>query len=79
LAPDLPLHANVPQTDSRHDNSAQTVCLLQGAAQHSHLTAIDLQEIPFPGTGSAGCLARAVVIFSAYRPAPFSQRAPPAI
>jgi hypothetical protein len=77
--PDAPRHANTPNDDAHHDNSAQTVCLLQASAQHSHLTSIDLHEIPFTGTGSAGDPARAGAAFSIYCPAPFSQRAPPAI
>ena len=42
-----PLHADAPHDDQNHDRTAQTVCLLQSAAQHSHLSTAEPVSIVF--------------------------------
>ncbi len=75
--PDIPLRANSPHDDAHHDKSAQTVCLLQAAAQHSHLSAPLFIDVVFL---SAEPEKQPEVTFhrlSLFNPSPFSQRAPP--
>jgi hypothetical protein len=74
-----PIHANTPNDDAHHDNSAQTVCLLQVAAQHSQLSSVQLLEILFLGIEIERRVSPPAAAFSIYNPSPFSQRAPPAI
>jgi hypothetical protein len=74
-----PLRANSPHDDAHHDNSAQTVCLLQSATQHSHLSAAELVEISFRGIESQERPDPSSLGFSTFNPSPFSQRAPPIV
>jgi hypothetical protein len=77
--PDGPLHANTPNDDAHHDNSAQTVCLLQSAAQHSHLSAAQLVGISFLGIESQERADSSFLGLSTFNASPFSQRAPPKV
>ena len=74
---DAPLEANAPYDDAHHDNSAQTVCLLQSAAQHSHLSAVQLEQVAFLLIESRGGIEGSSLAFSVFNSSPFSQRAPP--
>jgi hypothetical protein len=76
---DAPLQANTPHDEAHHDKSAQTICLLQAAAQLSHVSSFELLEIPCFGMENERRASRPVATFSLHNPSPFSQRAPPAI
>jgi hypothetical protein len=78
-ASEVPRAANDPHDDAHHDNSAQTVCLLQSAAQHSYLFAVQLLDISFRGHESQERPDPSLLTFSTFNPAPFSQRAPPKV
>ena len=72
-----PLHANAPEDDAHHDNSAQTVCLLQSAAQHSHFSTSQSVIVAFLRSESEERTEVILHRLSLFNPAPFSQRAPP--
>ena len=74
-----PLHANTPHNNAHHDGTAHTVCLLQGAAQHAHLSDAQLAEIAFLGIESKKRSTVLLLGFSLFNPSPFSQRAPPKV
>jgi len=74
-----PLYADAPHDDQNHDGTAQTVCLLQGAAQHSHLSAAQPVSIIFLKVEFEKRLDRLPLLLSPFNPSPFSQRAPPTI
>ena len=42
-----PAHAGTTHDDQNHDGTAQTVCVLQSAAQHAHFSTAPLLEIAF--------------------------------
>lgn len=75
----IPLSANPPRDDGHHDTSAQTVCLLQSAAQHSHIARAQLVPIPFFRPESQERTDHSLLGFSTFNPSPFSQRAPPKV
>jgi hypothetical protein len=72
-----PLHANAPKRDAHHDNSAQTDCIVQAAAQHGQFAPVQNVEIAFLKSQFDLRFAAQSVAFTAFDPAPFSQRAPP--
>jgi hypothetical protein len=72
-----PLHANAPKRDAHHDRSARTDCIVQTAAQHAQLAPVESAQIAFLAYKSALRLAAQPIEFTAFDPAPFSQRAPP--
>jgi hypothetical protein len=74
--PAEPLHANAPKRDAHHDNSARSDCMVQAAAQQAQLAPADSAPIGFPGSYFDLRCAVQFVAFSAFDPAPFSQRAP---
>ena len=74
-----PLHADAPHDDQNHDRTAQTVCLLQSAAQHSHLSTAEPASMVFLKVEFEESWARLPSSFSPLDPSPFSQRAPPRI
>ena len=74
-----PLHADAPHDDQNHDGTAQTVCLLQSAAQHSHLSTAQAVSIVFLKVEFEEQLYRLPLWLSPFNPSPFSQRAPPTI
>jgi hypothetical protein len=76
---DTPLQANTPHDDAHHDNSAQTVCLLQSAAQHSHLSTAQSVSIIFLKVEFEERLDLLPLLLSPFNPSPFSQRAPPKV
>jgi hypothetical protein len=72
---DEPLHADAPHNDQNHDPTAQTVCVLQSAAQHSHLSSAQLVEIALHSIESEGRYDDPSFRFSSFSLSPFSQRA----
>jgi hypothetical protein len=74
-----PLHADTPHDDQNHDGTAQTVCLLQGAAQHSHLSTVQLAKVAFLYIESEEWSEGQSPRLSPFNPSPFSQRAPPKV
>ena len=74
-----PARAGSTHKDQNHDGSAQTVCLLQSAAQHSHLSNAQLLEIAFLSIESEERPDGPSPRFSPFNPSPFSQRAPPTL
>jgi hypothetical protein len=74
-----PSHADAPHDDQNHDRTAQTACLLQSAAQHSHLSSAQLVEIAFLSIESEGRPDDPSFWISSFNPSPFSQRAPPKV
>ena len=74
-----PLHADAPHDDQNHDPTAQTVCLLQSAAQHSHLSTAPLLEIAFLNVDFGQQSTPSSLPLSPFNPSPFSQRAPPKV
>ena len=74
-----PLHADAPHDDQNHEGTAQTVCLLQSAAQHSHLSTAQPVSIVFLKVEFKEQLYRLPLRLSPFNPSPFSQRAPPTI
>jgi hypothetical protein len=74
-----PLHADAPKRDAHHDNSAQSDCVMQAAAQHAHALVIHGLETGCVGVESAGHSNHRRIWLINYNPAPFSQRAPPRI
>jgi hypothetical protein len=72
-----PAHAGTTHDDQNHNGTAQTVCLLQSAAQHSHLSSAQLVEIAFLSIESEERPDRPSSRLSPFNPSPFSQRAPP--
>ena len=75
-----PLHADAPHDDQNHDGTAQTVCLLQSAAQHSHFSTAQPVSIVFLKVEFKEQLYRLRPFrLSPFNPSPFSQRAPPTI
>jgi hypothetical protein len=76
---ETPLQANTPHDDAHHNNSAQTLCLLQSAAQHSHLSTSQPVSILFLSVEFEERLDRLPFLLSPFNPSPFSQRAPPTI
>jgi hypothetical protein len=75
----VPLNANTPNDDARHDNSSQTICLLHNAAQHSHISTAHLLEISFLGFESQPRADPPFLSLSTFNLSPFSQRAPPKV
>jgi hypothetical protein len=74
-----PLHADAPHDDQNHDRTAQTVCLLQSAAQHSHFSTASLLEIAFLKVEFGEQPIPSSLPLLHFNPSPFSQRAPPTI
>jgi hypothetical protein len=74
-----PAHAGTTHDDQNHDGTAQTVCVLQSAAQHSHLFNAQLVEIAFLGIETEEHPDRSAFRLSPFNPSPFSQRAPPKV
>jgi hypothetical protein len=74
-----PLHADTTHDDQNHDGTTQTICLLQGAAQHSHLSAAQPVSIIFLKVEFEERLDRLLLLLSPFNPSPFSQRAPPKV
>jgi hypothetical protein len=72
-----PARAGTTHNDKNHDGNAQTVCLLQSAAQHSHLSDAQLVEIAFLSIESEERPDGPSSRLSPFNPSPFSQRAPP--
>jgi hypothetical protein len=75
----IPLRANTPYDDGHHDNSPQTVCLLQSASQQSHIAAAQLVDISFLDLESEERTDPPFLAASTFNPSPCSQRAPPKI
>ena len=74
-----PAHAGATHDDQNHDGTAQTVCLLQNAGQHSHLSNAQLVEITFLSIESEERPDGSSFRLSRFNPSPFSQRAPPKV
>lgn len=74
-----PLHAGSTHDDHNHDGTTQTVCLLQSAAQHCHVSIVSLFEIASLTIGVQNQSDPPFLTFSHFDPAPFSQRAPPTV
>jgi hypothetical protein len=74
-----PLHADTTHDDQNHDGTTQTICLLQGAAQHSHLSTVHLVTVAFFSIESKERHEGPFLRLSPFNPSPFSQRAPPTI
>ena len=74
-----PAHAGTTHDDQNHDRASQRVCLLQSAAQHSHLSSAQLVEIAFLSIESEERPDRPSLRLSPFNPSPFSQRAPPKV
>jgi len=74
-----PAHAGTTHNDKNHDGTAQTVCLLQSAAQHSHFSATPLLEIAFLNVEFGEQSTPSSLPLSPFNPSPFSQRAPPKV
>jgi hypothetical protein len=74
-----PLHADTTHDDQNHDGTTQTICLLQGAAQHSHLSTAHLVTVAFLNIESKERQEGPFLRLSPFNPSPFSQRAPPKV
>ena len=72
-----PLHAGTTHHDQNHDDNPQTVCLLESASQHSHLSIVHLAKIPFLSTESGERSGGLFLRLPPFNPSPSSQRAPP--
>lgn len=72
-----PLHANAPKRDAHHDNSAETNCIVQAAAQHAHFAPVESAEIAFFENEFDNQTRFRPINFTSYDPSPCSQRAPP--
>jgi hypothetical protein len=56
----------------------QADCVIQSVAHQSHISSVQLIEIPFLEVSSAPDADHRVFISALFNPSPFSQRAPPA-
>jgi len=56
----------------------QADCVMQSVVQQSHLSSVQLIEVPFLEVSSVPKAAHRVIISASFNPSPFSQRAPPA-
>ena len=74
-----PAHAGATHDDQNHDGTAQTVCLLQSAAERSHFSATPLLEIAFLSVEFREQSIPSSLPISPFNPSPFSQRAPPKV
>ena len=74
-----PAHAGATHDDQNHDGTAQTVCLLQNAGQHSHLSNAQLVEMTFLSIQSEERPDGSSFLLSRFNPSPFSQSAPPKV
>jgi hypothetical protein len=76
----IPLHADSPHNDAHHNPSAHTICLLQSAAKHSHLSATHSADLVLVYINVAKQPAEVrLQLLSLFNPSPFSQRAPPRV
>jgi hypothetical protein len=70
-------------TDHTHDHTPpqpkQSDCAVQAAAQHTHLSSVQLVQAPFLEFAVARNQARRAIRNSFFNPSPCSQRAPPAV
>ena len=57
----------------------QADCVMQSVAQQSHISSVQLIEIPFLEVVSPRNAGYRIIISASFNPSPFSQRAPPAI
>jgi hypothetical protein len=74
-----PLHANTPKRDAHHDNSTQTDCIVQAAAQRAQFAPVEIAQIAFLDSEFDLRFTVQSVAFTAFDPSPFSQRAPPRV
>jgi hypothetical protein len=74
-----PSQAGDTHDDHNHDGAAQTICLLQSAAQHSHLSTAQPVSVIFLKVEFKERLERFSLLLLPFNPSPFSQRAPPTI
>lgn len=74
-----PLHANAPKRDAHHDNSAQTNCIVQAAAQNAHFTPVESAKTAFFGNEFDNRATLRPINFTSFDPSPCSQRAPPRV
>ena len=72
-----PMQTGAPRRDAHHDSSAQNDCLVQAAAQHTHIGQVACAEIVATDTAQLDGLAQQDFTFAYFDPSPFSQRAPP--
>jgi hypothetical protein len=64
--------------EGESSDSQQADCVVQSVAQQSHITSVQLIEVPFLEVSSARNVDHRVIISASFNPSPFSQRAPPA-
>jgi hypothetical protein len=72
-------HADTTKHDANHDTSTQTNCVVQAAAHHAHFAALTCTLVPFSGTEPTSDSVRTISSPASFNPAPFGQRAPPAL
>jgi hypothetical protein len=72
-----PFHTLATYADQNHDDTPQMVCLLEGAAKHSHLSTVQLIKVAFFGIESEERPQDSILVLSLFNSSPFSQRAPP--
>lgn len=76
----IPLHADSPHDDAHHKQSAHIICLLQSAAQHSHLSATHFTNLVLVyRDAEKQPVEVALQLLSLFNSSPFSQRAPPRV
>jgi hypothetical protein len=71
------LQAKPPKQDAHHDPSPRTYCLVQAAAQHTHLSQVNVSTMSSCHRGLSTQSAEPVLPPRYFNPAPLSQRAPP--